>query len=417
MAASGTRFAAACLLVVGAAGGCGSPGDAPGTAGGDPPATTRGVWVVRTDLGTPEGVDRVVREALEAGCNTLFAQVRGRGDAWYTSALEPPPPALQGSGFDPLARLLEAARAAGLRVHAWVNANLVWDVEEPNPHHLHLVHRHPEWLCLPRELAPDLLTVPPGAPRFLEALESYVRRSGGGVEGLYADPAHKGWREHLAAVCARLAERYSMDGLHLDYIRYPGQGWGYSRTALRLMRAEVHHELSAAERRAMDARALDDPLVYTRRYPVRWARFRRRAVDDLVGAVSRAVRRVAPACTLSAAVLPDPQVARERCFQDWVSWLQRGLLDVACPMNYTTDRERFEGVALAAADAAAPHPLWMGIGAWRLEPSETAARIRWLGGQRAAGVVLFSLGGLRGRSGALDVIRRLGFAAAADSGA
>jgi uncharacterized lipoprotein YddW (UPF0748 family) len=45
----------------------------------------RGLWVVRTGLLSPESVDQVVDGAARAGFNALFVQVRGRGDAFYTS--------------------------------------------------------------------------------------------------------------------------------------------------------------------------------------------------------------------------------------------------------------------------------------------------------------------------------------------
>ena len=56
-----------------------------------PPATAemRGLWVVRTGLVSPEAVDRTVDDAARAGFNALFAQVRGRCDAFYRSALVP----------------------------------------------------------------------------------------------------------------------------------------------------------------------------------------------------------------------------------------------------------------------------------------------------------------------------------------
>src|SRR5512144_741243 len=86
----------------------------------------RGLWVVRTALVSPEAVDRVVDDAAEAGFNALFVQVRGRGDAFYESAIVPRSVLLehQPRAFDPFARLLERARQRQLQVHAWVNVLL-----------------------------------------------------------------------------------------------------------------------------------------------------------------------------------------------------------------------------------------------------------------------------------------------------
>src|SRR4051812_40071584 len=62
-----------------------------------PPKEVRGVWVVRTDLTSPQAVSRVVQHARANGLNTLFAQCRGRGDAFYASTLEPRAQSLEGA--------------------------------------------------------------------------------------------------------------------------------------------------------------------------------------------------------------------------------------------------------------------------------------------------------------------------------
>ena len=56
----------------------------------------RGLWVVRTGLTSPESVDRAVDDAARAGFNALFVQVRGRGDAFYSSRLVPRSDLLRG---------------------------------------------------------------------------------------------------------------------------------------------------------------------------------------------------------------------------------------------------------------------------------------------------------------------------------
>ena len=52
----------------------------------------RGLWVVRHTLASPERVVEAIELAHHTNINALFVQVRGRGDAYYTSALVPPPP-------------------------------------------------------------------------------------------------------------------------------------------------------------------------------------------------------------------------------------------------------------------------------------------------------------------------------------
>ncbi len=79
--------------------------------GAAPAPETRGVWIVRTALTSPESVDAIVDRAHEAGLNSLFVQVRGRGDAFYTSRLVSRSDLLaaQPATFDPLARAIARA--------------------------------------------------------------------------------------------------------------------------------------------------------------------------------------------------------------------------------------------------------------------------------------------------------------------
>ena len=75
------------------------------------PALTdvRGLWVLRTSLTSAKSITAMVSAAKAGGFNTLLVQVRGRGEAFYTSAVEPPASELdaQPASFDPLALPIE----------------------------------------------------------------------------------------------------------------------------------------------------------------------------------------------------------------------------------------------------------------------------------------------------------------------
>src|SRR5438874_2066018 len=57
----------------------------------------RGLWVARWSLKSPAAVHNIVAAAKRTHINTLFVQVRGRGDAWYHTDLEPRAEALSDS--------------------------------------------------------------------------------------------------------------------------------------------------------------------------------------------------------------------------------------------------------------------------------------------------------------------------------
>lgn len=182
----------------------------------------RALWVVRFRLVSPESIDRVVREAKEGHLNALFAQVYGRADAYWNSAFVPRAEVLQQSpeDFDPLGYLLERAQAMGLQVHAWLNVYYVWPYPPPLPSSpYHVVNLHPDWLILDEE-GRSLLDYSPS------------ERRQDPIEGLFLDPANPEVRNYFLEVLEELLRRYPVDGIHLDFVRYPGPKWGFNPQAI-----------------------------------------------------------------------------------------------------------------------------------------------------------------------------------------
>ncbi|MEZ5285462.1 MAG: hypothetical protein R2712_11795 [Vicinamibacterales bacterium] len=66
--------------------------------------------------------------------------------------------------FDPLGVTIAAAHAAGIRVHAWVAVNLISSAVTLPSSRDHVVYKNPEWLMVPRDLAPDLRAVDTRSP-------------------------------------------------------------------------------------------------------------------------------------------------------------------------------------------------------------------------------------------------------------
>ncbi len=351
----------------------------------------RALWVVRTSLTSPAAVATMVDAAGASGFNTLLVQVRGRADAYYANGLDPRPAALAGQPtFDPLAATVARAHAAGLQVHAWINVNLVAGAGELPSARDHVVYRHPEWLMVPRALAEDLNGVDPHSPQYLGRLARYVRGQAADLEGLYLSPIAEASADYTVGVVRDIVSRYAVDGVHLDYVRYPNDEFDYSRDALTAFRLNTVPDLSAAETRRYDARLAGDPLVYTAAFPERWRAFRAGRMTALMSRLADAVRAARPSITISAAVTPDVTDASTHRLQDWRTWLDRGLVDVICPMAYTTDGDVFTSQIAAAREIAGRHLVWAGIGAYRLSSGQIAENVQAARRLGAGGSILFS---------------------------
>jgi uncharacterized lipoprotein YddW (UPF0748 family) len=347
---------------------------APAVAWGAPAPELRGLWVVRTALVSPQSVDQAVDDAAEAGLNALFVQVRGRGDAFYRSALAPRSPLLerQPREFDPLARLLARARARKIQVHGWVNVLLAAHFGQPLPKG-HVLEKHPEWAMVPKSAATAAL-VASRSRRLRLVMEA--GRAEGDVEGYYLSPAVPGVGDHLEAVVRELVRVYPMDGLHLDFVRYPGPDFDHSRASLEgFRRATAGTDL------------LDGPA----RNPAAWGGYQRQVLTALVTRLADAARAERPGIVLSAAVVPDEAQAVHHKFQDWPGWLSTGVLAALCPMTYTPDNELFRAqVELAEERAGGIQPVWAGIGAYRLDVAGIVEKVALARRSGARGVVLFS---------------------------
>lgn len=130
--------------------------------------------------------------------NTVFFQVRSRGNTMYKSRYEPWAAELTGTlgedpGWDPLDFAVEESHKRGMELHAWFNVAKVYGIGIPalsSPRHL--LRSHPEWA------------------------QQY--------EGeWWVDLGRPDVRAYTETLVMELVRLYDIDGVHFDYIRYPGE--------------------------------------------------------------------------------------------------------------------------------------------------------------------------------------------------
>ncbi|HUQ41806.1 MAG TPA: family 10 glycosylhydrolase [Candidatus Limnocylindrales bacterium] len=290
----------------------------------------KALWVVRDKITTPEAIDDLLEDSATRGIFDLVVQVRGRGDAYYTSTLEPRAEQLT-APFDPLDRLIRYGGSVGARIHAWANVFFIWShpdramPQDPR----HIVNRHPEWLLRP------------------DGVSAHDPAGGKDFEGIYSDPASVAAREHTLAVYEEIVTRYPVVGLHYDYVRYPQVTYASS--------PEDHAH-----------------------------------VTTLVRESAARIRRIRASAIISAAVFPDPTVARERVLQRWPEWAEEGLVDLLCPMAYRRDSKEVARL-LGLARAAAPKTeLWGGLMGYAGETETLGEQVRGARDAGCEGVILFA---------------------------
>ncbi|HEX9658491.1 MAG TPA: family 10 glycosylhydrolase [Bacteroidota bacterium] len=298
-----------------------------------PGAELRGVWITTAaGLDWPKtynaGEQRaslkdMVAKLKVAHFNTIFFQVRARGDAYYRSTYEPWAENLTGTlgkdpGYDPLQFLLDEAHAAGIEVQAWVN---VFKVRGPG----RVVNTYP--------LHPALRF----APHFIE------------VDGEgWLDPGIPAIRDYSVRVALEIIQKYNIDGLMFDFLRYPGREFPDDDT---------YDRYGGKKNR-------DD--------------WRRSNIDMFVSAIYDSARALKPMIKVGSAPIgiydgdPDGDAfgAYYSYYQDSQGWLAKGKHDYLVPQIYwdigsTKGDPDFAALARKWQKGSHGRHIYTGIGAYK----------------------------------------------------
>lgn len=354
----------------------------------------RALWVVRTTLTSPEKIRQMINSAADNGFNTLIVQIRGRGDAYYKSSVEPRAIELkdQPLEFDPFAFTLSEAHKRGLKVHAWLNTSLLANLDALPTDPAHVYNKHPEWLAVPKPVARELFQLAPADAAYRLKIVEWSKANRAELEGIYTGPANPKVRDHIYRIWMDVLKHYRVDGLHFDYVRFASPDFDYSRTSLSQFQKWLWPQLTKQERQDLKASVKQDPLAAAEKFPSKFADFQRAQVTALVERIYRAVKKRRPQVMVSAAVFANDENAYTRRFQDWRRWLEMGILDVACPMAYTTDTAVFQKqieVAVTTAQGA-KRKVWAGIGAYRIPSDSAVEKINVARALMTEGFILFS---------------------------
>ncbi|WP_116115841.1 family 10 glycosylhydrolase [Austwickia chelonae] len=288
-----------------------------------PPAKSdqiRGYWVDAFNPGifSAKEVGAMIAAAREARANVLFVQTVRRFDCFCNKGHHPrTDAAIAPAPFDPLAEIVKQAHAAGLQVHAWVNATTLWNSTKAPRDTKHAYHKHG-----------------PNA----QGRDRWLNKRVDGKEivdnNSYVDPAHPDVVEDIVAGAVALQKQYGIDGINLDYIRYPDNNstesandWGYTDTALARFKAHT----GRADRPA----PADE----------QWSAWRRGQVDNIVRRVYAALYTHNPKTRLSVngityGVGSDQVGSFEKTrpygsvLQDYRAWMRDGYIDTVAAMNY-----------------------------------------------------------------------------------
>jgi uncharacterized lipoprotein YddW (UPF0748 family) len=282
----------------------------------------RATWASAADLQSADTVRRAVSAALAGGFDTLVVPA-----SIFPSTLP---------AFDGVAEAIAQAHARGLRVQAAIEVNRVAGADEVPGLRTHVAYEHPEWLMIPRALAPEVLSLDARSPDYVGRLARWTRANAPRVNGLYVSPLYPEAAAYVAAAVQQFVSQYMVDGIELNEAEYPGEDFDYSRFAMDRFRADLRPRLTAAERKRMDGIEPLDPFAYADEYGEEWQRFRRASLTALVTRVRTAAKSVRRQVVVSARLAGDPVGALRDHLQDWQTWIDNGFVDAIARRAGTT---------------------------------------------------------------------------------
>jgi len=177
---------------------------------------TRAVWIAtnfRLDwppqTSNPDSQIRALTEMFDSvrskNLNTVYFQVRGNGSVMFNSSYEPYSIYLTGDThrkplYDPLKLAIKLAHERNLEIHAWLNVMRCFSGSENKilQSGKQLLNAHPEWI---RKYYKD------------------------GKISYWLDPGLPEVRNYLTNLIIELVQNYDIDGIQLDFMRYPGKNF------------------------------------------------------------------------------------------------------------------------------------------------------------------------------------------------
>lgn len=313
----------------------------------------RALWVETQQDGIlagnfgPQDVQEIVNNAKDLGVNMLLWLVKARmADTapalWYPSEIGLSHEACY--EYDSFADAIKMAHEAGIEVHAYFSVFTEGDIEaEAIKGNKPPLVEHPEWAVVDRR----------------------------GRRSEFVCASHQGYREYLGSLIEEIIDKYDVDGINLDFIRYPRSACFCEncqkniKERFNLTADQVADLLAGKGFENLDQEELSASLdrigavinYYNQNVHESVKHFR-----DVVKAKSQKIQ-------LSASVFPNPRTASSQVYCDWMGFAE--YLDFVAPMMYWYTPEYYrqtlarlhaalrEGTKLYPGISAlgVPHPL------------------------------------------------------------
>lgn len=338
----------------------------------------RAVWFDRGTIvkaKSKEDLKPMFDRMAEAGINTIFFETVNASYPIYPSRVAPEQNPMT-KGWDPLQAAIELAHERNMELHAWA-----WIFAAANQGHNKILGQQENYLGPVIERNPSWV---------LKDENGAVFNRTPGFKKAFFDPANPYVRNYLYSLLEEIATNYDVDGIQLDYIRYPFQDshtrqtFGYTAASRHFFK-ETHGVDPKEVQKSSSAWSV-------------WTGFKIKQIDSFVAEVSLGLKKKRPDLVISAAVFPMERNERLNVLQQhWEEWIYSGWVDVMVLMTYALDTGSFEARTQSIQDLAGKNSSLIipGIRLLSVPDTETFDQVQSIRNMPSGGYALFAAENLK----------------------
>lgn len=328
-----------------------------------------GLWVVRNSLNSQKDLQQLDEINQKIGLTDVYLQVRALGANVYDQ------PAQNQLTMDEIVKFCHQRQ---IKVHAWINVLYIWSKQRPPAESTHTFNLESDHL---------MTNVESVTPR-LKLLKQK------GVEGFFVDPDAFSNFSQIVSLSKDLLINHHFDGIHLDYLRYPGRGFIFSR----YLRTQFMKKFY------LDPIHLFKEFSQNNSAQKWYGNFLLNELNNFVENLRTELNNTNNNSILSVAVKPDMKMAKTEYYQDWLSWLQKGDCEYVLMMNYSPDDYEFVRNLDNAAKLNLKEKIVCGIGAYYLDQKQLEQRMALVLKSGLRGFALFSFTTLKEQPEILSLV-------------
>lgn len=343
----------------------------------------QGFWVVRYALTDKNEIENIIATAKSLNITDLYIQVRALGQRYGLDEIK--------DGNTAFGLLVKKARQENIRSHAWINVLYIWGSETQPSDDSHVFYSSANSIL---RTAPDI------------NIPQYKNLKKQGIEGFFLEPFDDANFLDIKVMISELIENYGVDGIHLDYLRYPSYEYSFSPNG----RTKFFREYWFDPVTIFDIRNDKvfvnpvDKYVYTSNL---YKDFLRHNITEFLIELKQYIHQFKSPVELSVAVKPNKEIAYESYFQDWQSWLTNDICDHIVIMNYDTIMSNFINNLNMAVINQYESKVIVGISTYNQDFQAVYDRIVKTKNIKNGGYALFSYNYLREHQSYLHNLRKV----------